>query len=58
MPLSDYRELTPAYRHLRIRRIEALKAIIRSHNYEVGAQEIAEGIIEDARRTPRYTARH
>lgn len=57
MPLTDYRELSPAFRHLRIRRIEALKAIVRANHYDVGSRDIAAGIINDARHTPHHPHR-
>lgn len=49
MPSIDYRELSPANRHARIRRIEVLKAVIRANGYDVGPRDIADGIIDDAR---------
>lgn len=50
MPFSDYRELFPVNRHLRVRRIENLKAVVRSHRYEVGSSDLAEVLIREARR--------
>ncbi|RJQ46783.1 MAG: flagellar biosynthesis anti-sigma factor FlgM [Gaiellales bacterium] len=57
MPYTDYREFSPAYRHIRIRRIEALKAVVRANNYHVGSRDIAEGIIRDARRDTSFARR-
>ena len=48
MPFIDYRELSPTNRHIRIRRIEALKAIVRANCYDIGPRDIADGIISDA----------
>lgn len=48
MPFIDVRELDPTNRQQRIRRLEALKAVVRANNYHVGSEQIADGIIREA----------